>query len=256
MKFTLKEIVDEILSAMESDAVNSINDTQESQQVAMLVQRTFYDIATELDLNEQDSVFELVASGDNNKPTLMTLPTNCVRLDAIRYDNKLSTEQRSNYQNVHFVSTHEFIDRMNGFHDDASANVGTFVLLNGSDTFNMHYLNDRMPSYYTVFGDNQLVFDAYDSDEDTTLEADKTMAFGRTYPSFTLGDDFVPPLSPTQFAYFRNKCKARAFVEMKQIQNTEAQNEARIQKIAAKRRGRRTPDLTNQMKTHNRFGRK
>lgn len=253
---TLKEIVDEILSAMESDAVNSINDTQEAQQVALLVQSVFYDIATELDLDEQEGVFELEASTDDTKPVLMTVPVNCIRLDAVRYNTQEDTEVRAQHIGMQFIPHHEFIERTNGLYNDTNTNVGSYTLTIDGDTFEYHYYKDRMPSCYTTIKDKYVLFDAYDSEVETTLQSNKTMAFGRTYQTFLLEDTYTPPLSPTQFAYLRNKAKARAFIEMKQTLNTEATNEVRIQKIAAKRRGRRTPDLTQQHQTLNRFGRK
>ncbi len=41
MKYTLLEIVQEILSDMDSDEVNSIDDTTESEQVATIVKSTY-----------------------------------------------------------------------------------------------------------------------------------------------------------------------------------------------------------------------
>ena len=41
MKYTLLEIVQEILSDMDSDEVNSIDDTVESQQVASIVRSAY-----------------------------------------------------------------------------------------------------------------------------------------------------------------------------------------------------------------------
>ena len=74
MRYTLKEMVDTILSAMESDEVNSISDTQESNQVVLILRSLYYDIANDIGLPEHSTFVELNASGDNTKPTLMTCP--------------------------------------------------------------------------------------------------------------------------------------------------------------------------------------
>lgn len=46
-KLTLLDIVQDILSDMDSDTVNSITDSVESLQIAQIVKTTFFEIITE-----------------------------------------------------------------------------------------------------------------------------------------------------------------------------------------------------------------
>lgn len=254
MRYTLKELVDIILSAMDSDEVNSITDTVESNQVALLLKSVYYDIATDLGLPEHDTLFELTASGDSSKPVLMTLPTTVARLDTVSYDNRAAADTNVDYSGVQFLTIKDFIDRQQGLREHTTGVAQMEITLNG-DTFSFMHHTDRFPSWYTVIGDNSLVFDAYDSDIDATLQSDKTVCEGSLYPTFTLSDTFTPDLDPTQFSYYLNKAKVRAFAELKQVANVEASEEARRQRIVVQNRMRRSPEKA-EVQNVARYGRK
>lgn len=242
MRYTLLEAVQLILSAMDSDEVNSISDTVESNQVALLLKSVYYDCAVELNLQEQESVFELIASGNSVLPVLMTLPTNVMNLYSIRYNNKLSTETLPNYKTVTFVPFEDFLVMQQSL-PSTGTNVGTmFYTING-EHFESVYLNDKFPEYYTTLGGTTLLFDSYVATEDDTLQKSKTLCTGLVYPEFTLSDTFVPQFNPDQFSYYINRAKIRAFAELKQVPNQEASSEARNQKIVIQKRKRRTPEL-------------
>ena len=100
----------------------------------------------------------------------------------------------------------------------------------------MLYRNDKFPSWYTHVGNDIILFDAYNSDEDSALEKAKTMCGGLLYPSFTLEDSFIPDLDAAEFPYYLNKAKVRAFTEKKQIENREAAASARTQKVLIQKR--------------------
>ena len=60
---TLLRLVQDILSSLDSDEVNSISDTPESLQVANIVRTTYEDLVSLLDLPEHFSFFELTTAG-------------------------------------------------------------------------------------------------------------------------------------------------------------------------------------------------
>lgn len=238
MRSTLLQAVQEILSSMDSDEVNNYNDTVESLQVTTILQACFYDLATDLNLPCQNEMFNLVASGNSAKPTLMTLPTNCVKLEWLKYDNALSGN--SDYRNICYATRQDFVENQRGLVNQSS-NVGQMVVTSNAQSFNFMYRTDMFPTMYTTIEDTQLVFDAYNSSVDTTLQASKTMAYGNLYPAFTLSNTFTPQLDPAQFRLWIQTAKTRAFNELKQQQNSEAMSQARRQKIITQKRMHRTP---------------
>src|SRR5574343_1099300 len=86
MKLTLLELTQNILSAMDSDEVNSINDTAESRQVAQVIKTTYFNILSRADLPELTKLVQLDASGSALQPTLMLKPSEVLRVDWIKYN--------------------------------------------------------------------------------------------------------------------------------------------------------------------------
>lgn len=244
MRYTLLEMVQQILSAMDSDEVDSYSDTVESVQVANLLKGVYYDMAVDLRLPEHDGLFELTASGSSAQPTLMTVPSNVVRIDRIMYNYQETGDTYSRYERLYYMPWNEFMEYMKPLTTSTATNIGEMSFTNNGETFEVMYWDDRMPKYYSSVDDYTLIFDAYDSDEDTTLQKSKTQCYGSVYPTWTMSDAFEPDLDPTQFSFFMNRAKVRAFAELKQVANSEAAGETRIQKIRLQKSKRRTPDLT------------
>lgn len=254
MRYTLLEMVQTVLSALDSDEVNSIGDTIESQQVANLIKNVYYDMIGDIALPEHETVFQLNASLDADKPTVMTVPENVITLREVRYNTASLDEPEVNYVKMEYVPIPEFLSRTQPLRT-AVDNVGSQQVSMGIDSYTFYYETDKAPSYYTTADDNTLIFNSYDDTVDTTLQNSKTMCFGPVYPSFSMDNDFVPDLDPSQFSLLINKSKVRAFNELKQTQNNEAAAETRRQKIIIQKRKRKTPDVTEVEKV-TRFGRK
>lgn len=253
-KMTLLEMTQEILSAMDSDEVDSISDTTESFQVATLLRGVYYDLINDLDLPEHYTIFELDASGSALRPTLMTIPSTVMKLEDVKYNWKLTTEDNANYQIIEFVELQDFILRQQSLRNNDTA-VGEMTFTNTyGESFEIMYRNDKMPQFFTCYDDHTLLFDSYDSDEDTTLQKSKTLCTGKILPTFTLTDLFIPTLDATQFRYYVNKAKVRAFNELKQQVNQEAIAETRRQKVITQNRMRTSPDTPPIMKLP-RYGR-
>jgi hypothetical protein len=240
-------MVQQILSAMDSDEVNSITDTAESEQVALLIEGVYRDLVAECDFPENYSLFELNVT-DANSPTVMTIPDEVLKLEWVKYDNKLSTDTFSNFELVKPLEVADFMETINHFAtiDDATI-VGTFdySITNGSntDTVTFLYRKDKFPTYYTSFDDGTVVFDSLDTDEESPdyLAKSKTQCYGPFTKTFTQSDEFVPPLDAYQFSLLINEAKARAFIELKQASNPNAEAHARRLRIRLRNTKRRFP---------------
>jgi len=231
MKFTLLDMVQEILGAMQSEEVNSIDDTTEAYDVAKLIRSVYYDLAIELSLPEHEGLFELNASGDPDKPTLMTVPETVSLLRSVRYNNQATGDENSRYEDVAFMPFDAFYEMQRGYINQEDAEVGELAFTSNGETFEVMYKSDKHPQWFTTIDDHTLIFDSYDAAEDTTLQKSKTMCMGVILPTFSLVDSFTPDLDPTQFSLLKNRAKVRAFAEFKQLNNAEAIKETRNQKI-------------------------
>lgn len=209
----------DILSDMDSDEVNSINDTVESLQVATIIRSTFENIITGRGYPHKDELLKLENSGDTDKPTYMRLPESVTSIKSVRYNKKLSTDTRDKYDKVTYLLPDDFLDIVNARISDAD-NVETIEDFSG---VSIYVLNDVAPTYYTSFDDEWLVFDSYDADANTTLVSTKTQCFGTRLPTFTLADDFTPDLPIQMFPYLLNEAKSTCFAVLKQMPNQKAE---------------------------------
>lgn len=256
MKQTLLEMVQLILSSIDGEEVNSIDDTVEANQVALIVKSVYYDMLSDISLPEIETLVQLDASGDNAKPTLMTVPSDVIKIYSLMYDVKENGDTYPNYRTCKFMNFDEFIAMQQGYREDTEA-VGSMTVVSNGENYTVLFKNDRAPTYYTTIGDSQVIFDSYDSVIDTTLQKTKTLCKGQVVPVFTMSDAFTPSLDPTQFSYLVNRAKVRAFNELKQQENVEAGGEARRQKIIVQKRKRKTPDAPPEVyRVASRFGRK
>lgn len=240
-KMTLLEMCQEILSSMDSDEINNVTDTPEAQQVAMCIRRAYFDMVARSDLPEHFDLFQLEASGDSNKPTLMTRPTTVDQLLWIKYDKRLDGSDPPHFDYVRYVEPTEFFHMMHMLNTD-DTEVATFSYTGDSDTHAIPYRNDKAPDFWTSIDDSNIFFDSYDSDIDTTLQKSKTMCYGLCDVTFNLtSNSFTPDLDSQQFPLLVNEAKALAWAELKQAQHVKAEREAMKQRTRMHQNKRALP---------------
>lgn len=211
-KKTLLEMTQNILSAMDSDEVNSIGDTVESLQVAEVIAETYEYITVGIDIPGRSGIIQLDASGDPDLPNYMTVPSNVERLIWVRYNN----EEIEYLAPLQFV---EMVAKRSG-EDDAITTVE-----------NLYIYNDRDPKYYTSFDDDTLVFDGFNLAEGATLMQARTLCWGQKSNAFLMEDDFIPLLPLEMFPRLLAEAKASCFINFKQVSNSKEEQRARQQKV-------------------------
>ena len=167
-KMTLLEMTQNILSAMDSDEVNSINDTVESQQVAEIIKETFYDLFSDIELPERVGIIKLEGLGDLDRPNYLRLPDNVVSITWVKYKDA----QNEEYRELQYLNPGEFLHRI--LQNRPTTENTTFI----TDATGVGYYlkNNEQPRYYTILNDKYLVTDSYDATYDSTLQASKTFA--------------------------------------------------------------------------------
>ena len=186
MKSTLLQVVQSILSDMDSENVNSISDTTEALQIASVVEDTYFNIIAARDIPEHNKLIPLVSLSNNARPTHFTYPARTKEL--IRLDYNIGTASSQDYREIVYVSPLEFIDRMS----ETDLKVTTV-----DQSVELFVANDRDPSYYTSFNDNHIIMDSYDASVEAHLAANKTRAFCSIYPTFSQTDSFAIDLDQT-----------------------------------------------------------
>lgn len=223
-KLTVLEIVQDILNSLDSDEINSINDTIEAQQVAQIVKTTYYNIIDGKDWSNLYQLYQPDNSGTITAPTKMKIPDASIELLWIKYNKRTTTDTKDKVTNVDYKSPEEFIAILN-MRDSSAINIDVIA-----DVVSLNIYNDRAPTYYTSFDGEYLIFDSYDSDIESTLQNSKCQCYGKVQPIFTIEDSFVPALPIQAFSYLLNEAKATAFVDLKQTVNGKAEQHSLSQK--------------------------
>jgi len=250
MQMTLLDITQDILSSLSSDEVNSISDTAESMQVANIVRQKYRDIVNRVNLPEHDQLIQLDPSLDSDVPVMMYVPDGVAEIKWLKYFNTNIINEAvtgTHDINVDIVSTpgdvqppvpgyeyvtilpiRQFIDMTNSFNPENN-DVESFIFTNDINgfpgTYTFYYKNDKQPQYCTILSNYNVIFDGYDSTQENTLQASKTMAWGRVIPIFLMEDNFIPNLDDDQFTLLLNEAKALAYFELKQSVHPKAEQE-------------------------------
>lgn len=225
VKKSLLELVQDILSAMDSDEVNSIDDTIESAQVAQVVKSTYEAMMSNRNWPHQKRLLTLTPSGDLSLPTHVTMQEEVKEMVSVRYNGAKINETRLFYKPVLYLDPDNFLRYTNGRNTD-DANIDVIY-----DTVDVPLLirNDQAPRYFTSFNDNILVFDSYDKAVDDTIQASKIQATAYIMLEWSHVDAFIPNLPAEAFTALLEEAKSRCFVELKQQTNPLAATEARRQ---------------------------
>lgn len=227
MKLTLLEIVQAVLSEMDSDEVTSIGDTSESDQVALLARDVYLSFVSNKNWAHTKQLVQLPATFGSSKPTLLKLPDNIKKLEFVNYDSRTSiADERVNYQHLTYLYPDEFIERSNRL--DVTQDSVEQIQLPGGGFISV--TNNANPRHWTSFDDVYLVCDSYDSDLETNLQETKTQAFASLTPNFVLTDGFVPLLPDEAVAAYLEELKSRAYVSFKQSTNPKMEQEANRQR--------------------------
>lgn len=247
-KDTLLEIVQDIMSDGDSDEINSIGDTVESEQVANIVKQEFLMIADQFDLSHHKTIKKLDATGAST-PAMMTRPEGFYDFEWVKYDKRTTAGGDPDFQTVLWMEPGPFVEMMAQL-NASDTNVGTMSV----NTITLNHYNDRAPTYYTFLdGYDNIVFDAYNSSLETNLQNSKTLVYGTQRPTLTIADATVPDLPQNLMQLLRNRSRSMYFDLFKdgvtkEIDKRQRNSEVRAQRmrhIAERNRRkdqRRTPD--------------
>lgn len=215
MRDTLLDMVQSILSDMDSEEVNSISDSVEAEQVANVIKDTYFNIIAAREIPEHQKLFRLVSLSDVTRPTHFKYPDDVKNLEQLQYNVGVG---QTEYRTIEFVDPFTFLNRM----DEAQKEVGTVV-----DGIPLFVYNNKMPSFYTSFDDEHIVMDAYDFEVEPVLQTAKTRAYGAVYPTFEIEDGFKPDLDNVMLPLLLAEAKSTCFSLFKSGSDPKVEQAAR-----------------------------
>lgn len=179
MEHTALDLVNEVLSAGDSDPVTTIGETEESQQVLKIVNRAYRKITEELDWKYRGVLTRLdTATGTTTTWSEITYP-------ALPWVMKLPSRVESVREVYYNDKRMKFVDPAEFKH------------------YHIHQLGlktDSDPTYYTTFDEQYLVFDAFSSDDENQLSSANSSIRVTKFPAdLDLTNDGDQPDCPDRF---------------------------------------------------------
>mgnify|MGYP003423161718 FL=1 len=227
MKMTLIELVKDILSDLESDTVDSYTDTVESQQVAQILQTTYFNLIDGRDWPHLYSFFKLESNtGSGLRPTHFTLPDNVMDVKYIKYNCEDPVTTRDNFKVMKFMEPLEFMDMLQA--RDSEADNVQVVTGNSGTKYNI--IDNKHPTYYTTLGETSIIFDSYNDFFDDQMLDSNTQCYGKIYPTVTLADSMYFNLPVDAFSMLLSEAKAVASITLKQVANPKAEQHSQTQR--------------------------
>lgn len=233
-RLSLLDMTQSILSAMDSDEVNSIDDTVEAIQVADIIRESFYDLMGERNWPCLYRVTAFTGLGDLAAPTKMEMPVELNKIEWVKYNKK----------DVKFLTPTEF--------DDILSKREELVDVVDSNGF----ILNRDPIYYTSYDEKYIYFDAIDKAIDNTLQTSKCKVYGVVSPSWTHEDTFIPDIPEKMFTTLLSEAKSQAFVNLKQQVNAREERKAQKGRIRLQSESFRIEDAEFKYNTKVNYGRR
>lgn len=235
-KRTLLKIVQEVLNDLDSDEVNSIDDTVESQQVANIVEACYNEMISNRNWPHLKKLCQLEESGDLSKPTYLKVPEGLKELITFHYDKQRPGQLRTVLQEIRYKCPEDFLRFVSARNSD----VDWVTPITDYSGTTLLVTNNQPPSYWTSFDDTYIVCDSYDAGIDDTLRKAKTQCLAYIETPWEAVDDFIPNLPEEAFAALIEEAKSTAFIVIKQSSNPKAEQKAARQNRWLSRKAWRT----------------
>jgi hypothetical protein len=223
-KLSVLDMVQDILSDMNSDEVNSITDTLESMQVAQIVKSVYEETMARKNWPHLKKLIQLSPLGAST-PTHMALPVDIKELCVVSYNIKKAHSDPDRFEQLTWMEPTAFLEYTNR-QNTAQASVDVIT-----DPTNVSLVirNDRAPTYYTTFDDKVIVCDSYNKTLETGLQASKTQCLAYIMPSLVLSDDVqnIPDMPVELFPAFLAECKSVCFARLKQVTDQKSEQQSR-----------------------------
>jgi len=225
MKETLLAIVQDIMSDMDTDEVNSIFDTVESEQIASIVKRCYFNLMSVRNWKHLSQLIQFSPITDHTRPTHLRMPDGVKELEFIKYDVRKGGETRRDYKTIEYLEPIAFLDKTNRRDSDNS----DIILVNNGGGLELLIDKTTKPNYWTSFNEEDIVFDSYDETASTVMENSKIQAKAYMSPSWVMDDDHIPDMPIEAFGNLIEEAKSTAFLVLKQMNNAKAEANAQRQ---------------------------
>lgn len=219
---TVLNYVQATLNAMDSDLVDSINDTEEALQVANELQDTYYELLNREDWEFLHQPARLTGAADTSNPTKLLIASEIKRFDFIAYQDGDRSHELT------YLPPAEFLRRY------AAGGTDRQLVTDGSGV-NFYVTTNKRPQYFTSFDDESIICDSFESAVESTLQGAKTSCVGVVIPAFSVTDSHTPDIPQHMEPLLQSMLNAACFTYFKQT-NSGTDQQRGVRQLAQARR--------------------
>ncbi len=230
MKLTLLEIVQDMLTATDSENVTGVGQTEDAGMCVNIANREFERLISGYRWRHTRTLGKLEVTSNLNE---MTLPTTAIALDP----NTMYYAGDRVYWMDHDRFLAYTITR-----NTSESNI--------SEVNNVHVYTDRNPQYFTSFNDSTIVFDSYPNSSGLLKANTDVMLYDHPTSRLTADGEYFD-LPPQAFPALTQRCIARAILEIKgDTQGYTAVKREADNAIASLSRNARLVDIPDDRRKH------
>ena len=224
---TLLKVVQDILSNLGDDEVNSIADTVRSTQVATLVKQIHDELIVEYDIARKRSLTQLEGLADSTKPTYMRIPSTITALELVKYDTRTVVTDDVVLRDITFLEPSSFVSLVS----KRAKSDTNITNITDSGGVILSVFNDRQPSFWTSIDDEHIIFDSHDAAIDATMQSSNSAIFGEIDGELVVADSTVIDLPAKILKLFINEAEANCFSMFDEV-NIKVEQRARRSRLA------------------------
>lgn len=239
MRYSLLQIVKDVLSSIDSDEVEDIAENTEAIQVTEIIRSSYFALMSEKNWRHQKKGLFDVAPFGVSKPTHVRLPDNVKEVLYVNYDKRRNEEDPFAFAPVKYLHSDDFIRFTNGRRSTDEA----VHLITDFSGIQFMIRDDSPPTHYTSFDDKYLVFDSFNKEMEDTVVGHKIQGEGYFLPVWLDDNDFIPDLPSEMFQMLINTAKRTASINLKQSDNPQFASAERRQRGAMSNKGWRVSDI-------------
>ena len=225
-KITMLGFVQQIAEAIESDEIDTLDETLEASAIMTILEQTYSEV---LDRRDWEFIRDRVVQLDERDAAdvlqinQLRIPPNVTAIQCLRY---LSKEGK--YTDLTYMQPCDFIAHLHG----RNQSDDTITTVINDDGVPMFIHNHIAPTRYTSFDEESIAFDAFETVRGVGNQIADTVIVGnvKPVPDFTNPAAFLP-IPERMFSLILNEAIATANYRLRQTQDPRSERLARRQNI-------------------------
>lgn len=232
-KLTNLELVQNILSSMDSDNVNSISDTEEASQIQIVLKEVYNNIISRRRWEFLKKTRQLENVSDITRPNKMKIPDNVTRIECFNWQTiDAKDPERKPWKQLSYLPPCDFIKHVQSRDVEQLKIQGRVLEVVNDDLVPIPMITDKEPSYWTSFDDVHVYLDNFtDVGTNATATSPRTSVDVTQQQLWRDGDLEIQFLPPEMFPLLLAEAKSTCWLNFKGASNAKAEQVASRQYI-------------------------